>query len=174
MYTYVHITPYSCTHTLTDTEVPALFSAEASLLWDKEERVQTLWKSILASVSPMLPRESSLLPLTPLSSGSWTLDTGTAARILGLCCCRVLGNPSTGLPPLLLLLMIFVSASAAQAPTSLHPRLESSEKTGGKMGRGSFFSQALLRGQFTAASRSFSLLPKMNLMSNQIILPISP
>lgn len=42
MYTYVHMTPYSCTHTLTDTEDPELFSAEASLLWDKEDRVQTL------------------------------------------------------------------------------------------------------------------------------------
>lgn len=137
MYTYVHMTPYSCTHTLTDTEDPALFSAEASLLWDKEDRVQTLWKSVLASVSPVLPRKSSLLPLTPLSSGSWALDTGTAAGILGQCCCRVSGNPSIGLLPLLLHLMIFVSASAAQAPTSLHPQLESSEgKTGGKVDRG--------------------------------------
>lgn len=126
MYTYIYVTPYSCTHILTDTEDPAVPPAEAPFFLVLYDGVQT----VLESACPLVPQcspEPSLLLLTPSSAGFLILGSGTAASTLGLCCCRAAGNPSTGLPPQLLHSMTYLSASAAQVPTFLHPRLESSE-----------------------------------------------
>lgn len=114
------------THIDRHTEDPAVPPAEAPFFLVLYDGVQT----VLESACPLVPQcspEPSLLFLIPSSAGFLILGSGTAASTLGLCCCRAAGNPSTGLPPRLLHSMTYLSASAAQVPTFLHPRLESSE-----------------------------------------------
>lgn len=118
-----------------------MLPTKASFPWDEHDRVQTTPQS--QHCFPSAP-QGAPLALPPSSAGSLALGTGTAAGTLGLCCYRASGTPSTGLPPSLLCSLISLSAFAAQAPASLRPQLESSERErGGDAGGGTVSSAGL-------------------------------